>query len=205
MTNLREDSQYAVSGDGGGQQETLDKQFWDREKWQTPPKKTRPKYQLPMRCKTKPQGVCQLWQLNKLRFSSPYLDWKYTFINYSNNLLYTIGNRYMHMYVYICTYTYVLYGYMYIYIHKGQTHLDLADSRKFIVLLSASVFQAWLALCCKESKAAVVQLSEGTQPSFRFADQDKLWTVYCPQPLDMEHLQVYLRTKGREIKQKRRN
>lgn len=52
-------------------------------------------------------------------------------------------------------------------------------------------------LRCKESKAAVVQLSVGNTAIFyKFADQDKLWTVYHapphPEPLETEHLHAYV-------------
>lgn len=39
------------------------------------------------------------------------------------------------MYIYI----YIVYRYMYIYTQNHQTHFDLADSRRFVLLVSACV------------------------------------------------------------------
>lgn len=61
----------------------------------------------------------------------------------------------MCIYVYICTYTYIDTC-VFIYTHKHQTYFDLADSRKFVLRQQVCFRHG---LCCKGSKAAVVQLS----------------------------------------------
>lgn len=91
---------------------------------------------MPIRCKTKPQGMYQLWQLNKSRFSSPYLDWKYTFISYSIHLLYTIGDWYMHIYINICIYT--IYRCVYIYIHTQTSNSFWSSSQQKVCITHIS-------------------------------------------------------------------